>query len=114
MQQTSPILYGTGEVTRDYEVIEMAMFANPTFQAEHTKAFSELVGDVEFAYIALQTGDEPLSRREAMRRHDWDEWEKAEVAELASIERLNAIEWVPRACAAGKKIIKSKWVYKRN
>ena len=35
------------------------------------------------------------------------------MAELASIERLNAIEWVPRACAAGKKIIKSKWVYKR-
>ena len=60
------------------------------------------------------SGGDPLTREDAMLRPEWPKWEKAEIDELESMDRLEVYDWIPRSevQSLGKKIIKSKWVYK--
>ena len=64
--------------------------------------------------IAIGSGDDPLTREDAKLRPEWPKWQQAEIDELQSMERLKVYDWISREKVheLGKKIIKSKWVYK--
>ena len=55
--------------------------------------------------------DEPLCYREAKRSPDWKNWEKAMIEEMDSLKKNNT--WVLVNKPKGKRVIGSKWIYKR-
>ena len=68
----------------------------------------------ETALSHIETGDEPLSRAEALKRFDAGLWIESEIEELRSMKRLEVFQIVHRgAVPRGKKIIRQKWVYKQ-
>ena len=95
----------------DYNRIELAMWMTQEFTDLHTQAYEQMEEQICEALITEQA-DEPASRKEAKERADWDKWETAEEAEMRSHKDLGVYEWVKRDEALGKRIIKSKWVYK--
>ena len=47
------------------------------------------------ANALIQTGDEPLTRREAKQRDDWDDWYDSEQVEWNRLWADGCFEWVP-------------------
>ena len=69
---------------------------------------------MHYAFYSLGFGDEPLSRKEAMDRNDWDKWHEAEKVEVEALRKAGTFKYVPISeVPKGKKIIRCKWVYKR-
>ena len=62
--------------------------------------------------MLIGSGNEPMSRKEMLIRHDRDEWLQAEDAELASLRKLECWERVPRSSAT-KKPLNCGFVYKQ-
>ena len=94
--------------------MEMAMWATAEHQCLYNISFEEMEEQLNDCLIAIGSGGDPLTREDAMLRPEWPQWEKAEIEELASMDRLKVYDWIPRhkVHEMGKKIIKSKWVYK--
>ena len=116
----------------DYDLVESAMFFNKSFKEQHKEALLDIYEDfcllatldrdgpgaarsfAETALSHIESGDEPLSRTEALRRFDAGLWIESEIEELRSMKRLEVFNIVHRgAVPRGKKIIKQKWVYKQ-
>ena len=57
---------------------------------------------VERAYVTLGFGDEPLSRKEAMDRADWHEWQNAEKIEKSALEKRGTFNGLD-VISAGRK-----------
>ena len=65
------------------------------------------------AFSLIQSGNEPMSRREMLLRNDSAMWKDAEREELASLERTGCFEWVPVGKVPnGTKLLTNKMVYK--
>ena len=96
------------------DIVEMAMWATEEHQCLYNISFTEMEEQLNDCLIALSSGDDPLTREDAKLRPEWPQWEQAEKDELESMERLEVYDWISRdkVHALGKKIIKSKWVYK--
>ena len=96
------------------DIVEMAMWATEEHQCLYNISFTETEEQLNDCLIALSSGDDPLTREDAKLRPEWPQWEQAEKDELKSMERLEVYDWISRdkVHALGKKIIKSKWVYK--
>ena len=96
------------------DIVEMAMWATEEHQCLYNISFEEMEEQLNDCLIALGSGGDPLTREDAQLRPEWPMWEKAEIEELESMDRLKVFDWVPRSkvLEQGKKIIRSKWVYK--
>jgi hypothetical protein len=60
--------------------------------------------------------DDPTSLKEAFTSEDGEKWRRGCEEEIASIKKLGVFKLVPRSQAAGRKVMKGKWVLhaKRN
>ena len=77
----------------------------------HALAHAEMMQSHDAALICA-SGDEPLSRKEMLLRHDAQEWKDAEQAELKALRALSCWTRVPRSSAT-KKVLNCGYVYKQ-
>ena len=65
------------------------------------------------ANALIQTGDEPLTRREAKQRDDWDDWYDSEQVEWNRLWADGCFEWVPADSVGTARVISTRFVYKK-
>jgi hypothetical protein len=68
---------------------------------------------VHYSYSLVHTGDEPLTRKEAMLRNDWDLWRTAEQEEWRALWDAGCFEWVDAEGVDHRKILTGRYVYKQ-
>ena len=65
------------------------------------------------AFSLIQSGNEPMSRREMLLRNDAEMWKDAECEELVLLECTGCFEWVPvHKVLNSTKILTNKMMYK--
>jgi hypothetical protein len=65
------------------------------------------------SYSLVHTGDEPLTRKEAKLRNDWDLWSQAEQEEWQALWDAGCFEWVNADGVDPRKVLTGRYVYKQ-